>query len=160
MSPVSRSTCQADLVSERHAESADEVVIRQLAVRYARAIDRNEPELLGELFTPDAVIEGPGFLMNGLDEIRKVPGMLRKMYSFTIHVVHQQTVMISGDSAESETYCTANHLMDQGEGKASNLIWSIRYQDSIKRRAGAWRFARRMLIIDWTETRAVAIARN
>ncbi len=144
----------------RAGSVSDLAEIGQLAMRYASAIDRNEPEKLGELFTPDAVIEGPGFRMSGSEEILGIPGMLRRMYSFTAHIIHNQTTTVLGDSAESETYCTANHLTDKGEGKASNLVWSIRYQDKIKRHAGAWRFARRLLIIDWTETRNVAIAGN
>lgn len=141
--------CPADSVS-------DEAEIRQLAQRYASALDRNEPDKLTELFTPDAVIEGPGIRISGLAEIRAVPGMLREMYSATIHAVHNQTVTLAGETAECETYSTANHLTDQGNGTASNLVWSIRYQDQVRRTNGRWRFARRLLIIDWTETRTVA----
>lgn len=139
---------------------SDEDAIRALAARYAQAIDRNQPELLDALFTPDAVIEGPGFRMGGIDEIRRIPGTLKKLYKQTTHVVHQQTVALSGDQAECETHATANHLTDLGDGKASNLVWSIRYQDRVQRQDGGWRFAHRLLIIDWTETRTVSISGN
>jgi uncharacterized protein (TIGR02246 family) len=137
---------------------SDEDAIRQLAVRYAQAIDRNEPEKLDELFAPDAVIEGPGFRMDGIGEIRGIPGRLKTLYSRTVHVVHQQAVTLSGETASCETHSTANHLTDQGEGAASNLVWSIRYQDRVRRQAGCWRFVHRQLIIDWTETRTVSTA--
>lgn len=137
--------------------AADEAAIRRLAESYARAVDGNAPESLAALFTRDAVIEGPGFVMNGLSEISTVPGMLKKMYSRTLHIIHGQTVIVSGDSAEVETSATANHVSSTGNGRGSNLVWAIRYQDSLKRDDGQWRFAHRRLVIDWTETRPVNI---
>ncbi|MFI4983245.1 MAG: nuclear transport factor 2 family protein [Nevskiales bacterium] len=131
----------------------DEAAIRRLAALYARAMDRNEPQLLAEIFTPDAVIEGAGFVMQGLEQIGGIPAMLKGMYSRTLHQVHNQTVTISGDSAEAETYCSANHLTDLGGGGASILVWAMRYQDRLLRHNGRWRFQRRTVVIDWTETR-------
>lgn len=136
----------------------DEAAIRRLAAQYAHAVDRNEPLLLASLFAADAVIEGPGFVMQGREQIRAIPGMLKGMYSRTLHQVHQQTVRIEGDSAEAETYCTANHLSDKGGGAAENLAWAMRYLDSLRREDGRWVFARRVVVIDWTETRAAQFA--
>lgn len=137
--------------------AADEATLYQLAAGYARAIDRNEPDALAVLFMPDAVIEGKGFRIEGIEAIRGIPAMLRQRYLKTLHVLHQQTCVVTGDSAGAETHCTANHVTDLGGGRASNLIWVIRYQDGFTRSGGQWRFARRQLILDWTETREVQI---
>ena len=131
----------------------DEAAIRRLAALYARAMDRNEPQLLAQIFAADAVIEGSGFVMQGHEQICGIPAMLKGMYSRTLHQVHNQTVTVSGDSAEAETYCSANHLTDLGGGTASNLVWAMRYQDRLQRHNGQWRFQRRTVVIDWTETR-------
>jgi len=131
----------------------DEAAIRRLAALYARAMDRNEPALLEEIFTADAVIKGPGFVMQGHAQICAIPGMLKGMYSRTLHQIHQQTVTVSGDGAEAETYCSANHLTAPGDGLASNLVWAMRYQDRLQRENGRWRFRHRAVLIDWTETR-------
>lgn len=136
---------------------ADEAAIRKLVELYARAIDRNEPDVVARLFTQDAVIEGPGFVMDSPDKIRGIPGMVSQMYSSTLHVINNQTVTVSGDSAEAETYCFAHHLTDKGGGEASDYLWAIRYQDRFRRDNGQWRFSRRLLIIDWTETRPVKL---
>ena len=133
--------------------AGDEAAIRRLAALYARAMDRNEPQLLADIFTADAVIEGPGFVMQGHEQIRAIPGMLGQMYSRTLHQIHNQTVTISGDSAEAETYCSANHLTALANGAASVLVWAMRYQDRLRRENGHWRFERRAVLIDWTETR-------
>jgi len=137
----------------------DEAAIRRLAALYAHAVDRNEPDTIAGLFAADAVIEGPGFVMRGRNELRAIPGMLRGMYSRTLHQVHQQTVELRGDSAEAETYCTANHVTDKGGGAAENLAWAMRYLDTLRREDGRWVFTRRVVVIDWTETRAVLLSR-
>jgi uncharacterized protein (TIGR02246 family) len=135
----------------------DEAAIRRLAALYARAVDRNEPDTMAGLFAADAVIEGPGFTMQGLEQIGAIPGMLRGMYARTLHQVHQQTVRVEGDGAEAETYCTANHVSDRGGGAAENLVWAVRYLDRLRRENGGWVFVRRSVVIDWTETRAVRL---
>jgi uncharacterized protein (TIGR02246 family) len=137
----------------------DAAAIRDLAAWYARAVDRDDPELLASLFTPDGVIEGPGFRMAGHAQIRGVPGMLRSRYARTLHLLLQQTVTACANgAAEAETCCLAHHLTDSGGGVASNLVWAIRYQDRLSRSEGRWRFSRRELVIDWTETRAVSLS--
>ena len=139
-----------------HSESSlaeDEAAIRRLAALYARAMDRNEPLLLAQIFSADAVLEGPGFSMQGHAQICAVPGMLKGLYRMTQHQIHQQTVTVSGDDAEAETYCSAQHLSAQGDGGASVLVWAMRYQDLLRREDGRWRFLRRTARIDWTETR-------
>jgi hypothetical protein len=80
------------------------------------------------------------------------------MYARTLHQVYQQTVRIDGDSAEAETYCTANHVSDKGAGRGENLIWAMRYLDRLRREQGRWVFVRRSVVIDWTETRPAQFA--
>lgn len=135
------------------ALAEDEAAIRRLAALYARAMDRNEPQLLAEIFSAEALLEGPGFAMQGHAQICAVPAMLRGMYGRTQHQIHQQTVTVQGDSAEAETYCSAHHLTVQGDGSASNLVWAMRYHDQLRREDGRWRLLRRTALIDWTETR-------
>ena len=72
-------------------------------------------------------------------------------YRATFHAVHNQTLDIAGDEATGETYCVANHLLER-EGQPRKLDWGIRYQDRYRRGAdGAWRLARRELIVDWEQ---------
>jgi uncharacterized protein (TIGR02246 family) len=137
-------------------DAVDEAALYRLAARYAQAVDRNEPDTIAALFTSDAVIEGEGFHIQGIEAIRGIPAMLRQRYAKTQHVLHQQTATISGDSAEAETHCTANHI--SAGDPPTNLVWAIRYQDRFRRDAGQWRFVHRRLVIDWTETRTVRIS--
>lgn len=128
---------------------ADEWALRRLVQLYARAVDRNEPELFVSLFLEDAVIEGPGFRASGHEQLYGVPATLVQRFRGTMHCVFNQTVTIEGDTAQGETYCIAYHRIDGEDGRPMTLDWAIRYQDCFARRSGEWRFAHRQLLVEW-----------
>jgi len=131
------------------ADLEDRQALRDLAYRYARAVDRRDWALAGELFTRDCVLVGPGYELVGRDGI--LAGLRRiDQFRATQHSVHNQLVEISGDAATGETYCTAHHLYER-DGVRRKLSWGIRYQDRCVRDAGSWRYARRELLLDWTQ---------
>jgi uncharacterized protein (TIGR02246 family) len=127
----------------------DRWALRELAYRYARAVDRRDWELASHLFTRDCVLVGPGYELVGRDAI--LAG-LRKIdrFSATQHSVHNQLLEIVDDTATGETYCTAHHLYER-DGSRRKLSWGIRYQDRCLREEGLWRYQRRELLLDWTQ---------
>jgi 3-phenylpropionate/cinnamic acid dioxygenase small subunit len=141
---------------------ADRLAIQDLAADYARAVDRRDYRAFARIFTRDgrvAVYYGdPAVValtheMRGVDQIEK--GMRNiEQYRRTTHFVGNQTVALDGDSATAETYCLAHHLHPV-DGRWSNFIMSIRYADRCVREAAGWRFAERVLTVDWTEERPV-----
>src|SRR5262245_55471543 len=127
----------------------DRLALRDLAERYARAVDRRDWALAEQLFTQECVLVGPGFELVGRDRI--LAGLRNvERYSATQHSVHNQLVEIEGDRARGETYCTAHHLYER-EGQPRKLSWGIRYQDRCARGGGAWRYERRELLLDWSQ---------
>lgn len=139
---------------ETLARLADEAALRHTAELYARGADRRDKALWGSIVTADCIIEAPGILLSGREQIVAALEVLARLYVATQHRVHNQTVSISGDRASGETYGSADHLSER-DGQRTLLSWAIRYQDQWRREAGQWRFARRSLILDWTETRAL-----
>jgi hypothetical protein len=136
----------------------DEWEIRRLAYLYAQAMDRNQPEILDRIFTPDAVMERPGIVWRGLAELRAVPAWLHGRCERMAHHVHNQLAVIDGDTATAETY-GLSHLVQRGPSHNLYVFeQGIRYQDDLVRSADGWRFTRRRLIYDWTETRTVTLA--
>jgi hypothetical protein len=129
---------------------ADEWELRRLAYLYARAMDSNEPKILDEIFTDDAVLVSRGAERNKAF-ILGIPATLRKTYASCMHAVHNQTVTISGDTAEGETYSIAYELKHPVNGKYMREDLGIRYQDKFVRQNGKWRFARRQLNIEWAQ---------
>jgi uncharacterized protein (TIGR02246 family) len=136
------------------ARVLDESAIRKLAEQYAQGADRRDKALWASIVTADCIIDGPGFKMEGRDQVVASLDILAQMFFMTQHRVHNQTVTIDGDTAKGETYCVADHLSKEN-GKTKLLNWNIRYQDKYRREEGLWLFAARTLVIDWTETRTI-----
>ena len=131
------------------ASLEDRLSLRELADRYARAVDRRDWALAATLFTAECVLQGPGYQLVGREKI--LAGLrLIDRYSATQHSVHNQLVEVVGDLATGETYCTAHHVYAR-DGRQRMLDWGIRYQDRCVREAGAWRYARRELLLDWSQ---------
>ena len=131
------------------ASLEDRLALRELADRYARAVDRRDWELASTLFSEDCVLQGPGYELVGRTKI--LAGLrLIDRYSATQHSVHNQLVEVDGDVATGETYCTAHHVYER-DGRRRMLDWGIRYQDRCVRERGAWRYARRELLLDWSQ---------
>ena len=60
--------------------------------------------------------------------------------------------MLNGDRATGESYTIAHHLFT-ADGQRTMMIAALRYLDVFVRTDGAWYFAERKLILDWSETR-------
>jgi len=137
-------------------QMADEWAIQRLARLYAYGMDRNQPDVIGAIFTEDGVIDRAGQLREGRENLRKIPPWLKQRYLATMHSIHNQLITVTGDAtAEGETYCTAEHLEKDRTGGTSIFSMAIRYQDKMVKEAGVWRFKRRQLIIEWTDMRPV-----
>lgn len=132
----------------------DEWALRKTAEAYAAGADRRDKNLWAGVLTGDCVIEGPGFRTEGRDATLGSIDLLARMFLKTQHRVHNQRVTIDGDTAEGETWSTADHLFEAG-GERRLLCWAIRYQDRWRREDGQWRFSHRKLIVDWEETRVI-----
>jgi hypothetical protein len=132
----------------------DEAALRRTAELYAQGADRRDKALWSSILTADCVIEAPGINLVGREQIVAALDVMARLYVVTQHRVHNQIARIAGDTASGETYSVAAHVSESA-GKRQVLTWAIRYQDSWRREAGGWRFARRALILDWTEARAL-----
>jgi uncharacterized protein (TIGR02246 family) len=135
----------------------DEWALRKLAMNYARTVDRGDGPGFAALFTPDAAVEGPGFKVQGYDQLAGNPGMLKQMYQSTMHTVLNHTATVTGDTATGETYCIAYHVNRPENGVTTRLDWAIRYQDKYVRRDGTWLYAHRQLLVEWTELSTVTM---
>jgi hypothetical protein len=133
--------------------------LRNLAERYAQAVDRRDREQFVGVFFPDAVVEVrlPGtsddelMLQHGHDEIGPIIEFI-KTYPKTMHMLGQSTYEFDGDTATGEVYCIAHHL-DPAFNGPSNYVMYVRYEDRYRRVDGEWRIEKRRVNIDWTDRR-------
>lgn len=135
-------------------ELRDLAELRRTAELYAQGADRRDKALWQAVLAEDCVIEGPGFSIAGRDANLGSIDALGQMFRATVHRVHNQVSTVSGDDATGETYCTADHLLNETD---SVLVWTIRYQDHWRREEGHWRFTHRKLIVEWEEVRPVTV---
>jgi hypothetical protein len=141
-------------------ETAIRHELRTLAEQYARGVDRHDDvEGFVALFLPDAVIEiydpsdtAEPRVVPG-DRIARIPETIQR-YDRTFHFLGQSTYDLDEGEATGEVYCIAHHLTPDQHG-GTNYVMYIRYQDTYRPDSdGAWKFAKRCLRVDWTETRA------
>ena len=142
------------MYDEAVARLVDEAALRRTAELYAQGADRRDKALWAAIFTADGVIEAPGINLSGREQIVAALDVMAQLYVATQHRVHNQIVTIDGDQARGETYAIADHLSVR-DGRRTLLTWAIRYQDRWRRESGQWRFVRRTLLLDWTETRTL-----
>ena len=141
-------------------DDTDRLAIRELVDAYAHCADRRDARGQMALFTEDTVfhvfMDGqspePTYVLHGRDALAPVFAALNQ-YRATTHFNGQSTVRLDGDRATGESYCIAHHLTVDGE-KRTLMLASIRYLDRFVKQDGAWLFAERKLMVDWTETRA------
>ncbi|GCE36495.1 hypothetical protein Rhow_001861 [Rhodococcus wratislaviensis] len=143
---------------------ATEFALTELTARYARAVDRREAATLAALFDPDATFVLPPALtgtgapteLRGSDLLASaVVDAVTHLHS-TRHVVHQQVLDVDGSTASGETYCTAHHVYSGRNGFRDNRI-ALRYNDRYVLGDSGWRFARRELIVDFSEDVPVTV---
>jgi len=133
----------------------DERSISRLAADYAQAVDRLDEPMLRRVFTADAVLEGPGWRFEGIEQICGIIPMMQDMFVSSWHATHQQTIDMAGDEATGEVYCAGRHLQKGGYAENQVVTMIIRYQDRYVRDPDGWRIALRKEIIDWTEVGTV-----
>jgi hypothetical protein len=146
------------------AEEADRLAIRELFDAYAHCADTRDAEGQRALFTPDTRFavylsgEGtePSYVIEGREGLTPVFDDLNQ-YEVTTHFNGQSTVALDGDRATGLSYTLAHHLFT-AEGERMIMIASLRYRDTFAKIDGAWLFAERNLLLDWSETRPLGTA--
>ncbi len=126
-----------------------EAEIRDVHLRYCRANDRRDEDLMRGCFHEDAVIE----LHKELDveEFLALGREILSQYTVTWHNTGNQLVEVRGDVAWAEHYTISSHrIAADDKGPERDWIAHGRYVDRMERRGGAWRIARRKMIVDYT----------
>lgn len=123
--------------------------IKDVHLRYCRANDRRDEELMRSCFHPDAVIELHKPL--GVEEFIALGRVVLGKYTVTWHNTGNQLVEVDGDAAWAEHYTISSHRIAADESAPErDLVASGRYIDRMERRDGEWRIARRVMLVDFT----------
>ena len=137
-------------------ELLDEAAIRKVHIRYCRAIDRMDWDLLRSCYHPDAQ-DDHGEFVGGIDAFIDYCKAGTPNFERTFHVSANHLVDVDGDRAWVEIYALAYHRVPAGpDGPERDLISCGRYVDRMERRDGEWRIASRVVVVDFDRADAVA----
>lgn len=128
----------------------DKDAIRELVLLYSRAIDRQDIDLLRDLYTEDATdthgdsFDGPADAY--CDFIaRSFPYM-----PYSGHHLCNHLIAVDGNVASGEVYALAYHLIPGRDGAQQEDFMAVRYIDNYRRCAdGRWRFSKRVVTYDF-----------
>jgi len=115
----------------------DRQELRDLTLRYCRAIDDSDWTALRGLFADQAGVADASGGDEAVDQLRSV----RSTYGRTIHTTHGHLVEFTDDDHATGMVPSHAELDIKGE----TVICAMRYYDDYVREAGGWRFARRQI---------------
>ncbi|MEN3952416.1 nuclear transport factor 2 family protein [Iodidimonas sp. SYSU 1G8] len=129
----------------------DSVLSRQalhdLNALYCRALDRCDLDLLQRSFHPGATVSfGP--MNTTAEEFCPIIIGLERSLPRTTHCLANEWFDIRGDRAAGEC-CLFSALSYDTEGQSMECFIGARYAADYERRAGEWRIAHMMLVMDW-----------
>jgi hypothetical protein len=127
--------------------------LQDLAMRYARAIDRGDRDLLLSLYHDDAIDHHGAHFHGSPPEFADYVEQTAAPLEASAHYIVNSTYEIDGDRADGELYFVAYHRTHAPE--STEIIVSGRYLDRYERRAGVWKIARRSVVWDWAEVGAM-----
>jgi uncharacterized protein (TIGR02246 family) len=120
----------------------DELAVRSLAAAYSDAVNRRDADGMAAVFTPDGIIEKPGFgdPVQGVEKILKRYRRLQRERDFLCQMIHSGIVEVDGDRATARWWFSELKKPVGGDDWLSMIGV---YQDEAVRTPEGWRFARR-----------------
>lgn len=123
--------------------------IHRAIVRYCRAADRLDEDLLGSVYHDDGTDDHGIYKGLGKEMGAFMIPMVKQIYRTTMHAVHNCLIEVEGDKAGAETYCVAYHeRVDESEQRWLD-VFGCRYVDRFECRAGVWAITERVVVHDW-----------
>jgi ketosteroid isomerase-like protein len=129
---------------ERLADHADVQAIRDALTRFCRAMDRCDVALAKSVFHEDAHEDHGPVVGNAHELLDTMIPMLKTSYERLVRNIGNLSVEVAGDSALSEANWSG--IM---RDSVNDMFHQGRYLDRWERRAGEWKIAARVSLIDW-----------
>jgi hypothetical protein len=121
-----------------------------VVLEYARAVDTRDWKLLASCFSPEAKVAGTLREDDVGPYLEFLQGSLES-FSATMHVMSNQYIDVTGETATVETYAVAYHVATDSAGRAPTLTMGVIYSDELRREEGSWKIYRRRVMPKWVE---------
>ncbi len=133
-------------------ELKDRLEIHQVLMRYCRAIDRTDPELLATVYHENAIDHhGPSQFDDAKNEFP--PLLVRNLDRYKEMAMHHITnylIELDGDRAVGESYFLALQPTFLEDGTETISFIGGRYLDHFERRDGRWAIVERTVVNDFS----------
>ena len=133
-------------------QALEEVVAQQaiseLGCRYARGVDRGDPEIIRSAFHDDAAIVSGAFNGPAVAFATAIGELLDQTSIRVAHTVTNHWIDIDGDKAVGESYVVA--FQGTKGDSPQDVMTGGRYIDRYERRSGEWKISHRTFVMDWT----------
>ena len=134
-------------------ELMDRQAILDCLNRYARGLDRRDPDVLRSAFHPDATDHHGGHIdyHPAADSLIADWEIRDADRAFSQHLLLNTSIDLDGDTAHTETYfqLIVGLSPDVRPDSPGLSVSGGRYVDRFERREGEWRIARRVLIVEY-----------
>lgn len=126
-------------------ELSDRLQINDLLVRYTRAIDTKDWNLLDTCFLPDADVDytATGGIAGKYPEVRAWLAKALSMFPITVHYVTNSEVELQGDRAKARTLVFNPMFFANPDGSLHDFTVGAAYVDELVWTADGWRIAKR-----------------
>ncbi len=126
--------------------------ITDVLLRYVRAADRNDWDLLRSCYHPDAT-DDHGLYSGDLEGLIAFLRALAATLNSTSHQLGPPLIEvdIEGITARAETYCLGfyERLRRSNSEPPVAIAQGLRYLDTFELREGRWAIATRVCVLDW-----------
>jgi hypothetical protein len=128
-------------------EVAARLAILEILNLHSRGIDRREAAWLKSAYWPDAVVDYGSYKGEAHTFADILVAVLGEQYEMTQHFLGNTLFDIRGQTAKTESYVTAHHLLVGGR---EDLYYSGRYLDVLDCRDSRWKLSSRTVVMDWS----------
>jgi len=127
-------------------ELSDRLAINDLLIRYTRAIDTKDWNLLDTCFTPDADVDyvASGGIAGKYPEVRAWLAKALAAFPITAHYVTNSQVELRGDRASARTLVYNPMFFAKPDGGLHDFTVGASYVDELVWTADGWRIAKRV----------------
>lgn len=130
-------------------QAIDMVLLRDIAMRYARAIDRRDMDLLRSCYHPGAIDHHGNMFEGSIEQYVAWQPDVMAPFAVTAHYIMNTHYKVEGDHAEGELYFIAFHRITEDD----KHVWvGGRYMDRYERRTDEWRIAHRAIVWDFVQS--------
>jgi len=126
-------------------ELSDRLAINDLLIRYTRAIDTKDWNLLDTCFTPDADVDytATGGIAGKYPEVRAWLAKALAPFPITVHYITNSVVKLAGDRATARTLVFNPMFFGNPDGSLHDFTVGATYVDELVWTADGWRIAKR-----------------